>query len=75
MKANFFDGKRRIELPDESPEVLSAVLEYLYKGDYTPNLIHNKKRDTWELDNAGIPGDNTIIHHQSPVPILKDTAI
>ncbi|CAI4211952.1 unnamed protein product [Parascedosporium putredinis] len=35
---------KRISLPDEEPEVFSAVLEYLYKGDYYPRLIHNNVR-------------------------------
>ena len=75
LKAQFFEGTRRLDLPDESPEVLSAVLEYLYKGDYTPKLVHNKKRDTWEIENNGQHGEATTMHHLSKVPILKDTAI
>lgn len=43
---------KRISLPDEEPEVFSAVLEYLYKGDYYPRLIHNKHRDSWNLEDA-----------------------
>lgn len=43
---------KRISLPDEEPEVFSAVLEYLYKGDYYPRLIHNKYRNTWELEDS-----------------------
>ncbi|KAF3356178.1 hypothetical protein VdG1_06506 [Verticillium dahliae VDG1] len=42
----------RISLPDEEPEVFSAVLEYLYKGDYYPRLRHNKHRNSWELENT-----------------------
>ncbi|KAK5942426.1 hypothetical protein PMZ80_004990 [Knufia obscura] len=53
LKTQFFEGTRRLDLPDECPEVLSAVLEYLYKGDYTPKLVHNKKRDTWDIENNG----------------------
>lgn len=75
LKALFYDGNRRIDLPDECPEVLSAVLEYLYKGDYTPRMVHNRKRDTWELENNGSLGEATVMHHLSKVPILKDTAI
>lgn len=76
LKAQFFEsGSRRIDLPDESPEVLSAVLEYLYKGDYSPKLIHNRKRDTWEIENDGAVGEATVFHHLSKAPILKDTAI
>ncbi|CAL3963499.1 hypothetical protein PZA11_001100 [Diplocarpon coronariae] len=45
-------GSKRIDLPDEEPEILSCVLEYLYKGDYYPRLIHNKRRNSWELEDA-----------------------
>jgi hypothetical protein len=51
-RENFFDAQsRRISLPDEEPEVFSAVLEYLYKGDYNPRLIHNRQRNSWELED------------------------
>lgn len=43
---------KRIALPDEEPEVFSAVLEYLYKGDYYPRLLHNKHRHSWELEDS-----------------------
>ncbi|KAI1820052.1 hypothetical protein F4861DRAFT_543330 [Xylaria intraflava] len=43
---------KRISLPDEEPEVFSAVLEYLYKGDYYPRLLHNKHRNSWYLEDA-----------------------
>jgi len=43
---------KRIHLPDEEPEIFSCVLEYLYKGDYYPRLLHNKRRNTWELEDA-----------------------
>ncbi|EGS21714.1 uncharacterized protein CTHT_0035810 [Thermochaetoides thermophila DSM 1495] len=43
---------RRIALPDEEPEVFSAILEYLYKGDYYPRLVHNKHRNSWELEDS-----------------------
>jgi hypothetical protein len=42
---------KRISLPDEEPEIFSAVLEYLYKGDYYPRLVHNRHRNSWELDD------------------------
>ncbi|KAM0247842.1 hypothetical protein ACHAP5_003852 [Fusarium lateritium] len=44
---------KRISLPDEEPEVFSAILEYLYKGDYYPRLLHNKQRNSWELEDQG----------------------
>jgi hypothetical protein len=43
---------KRISLPDEEPEIFSCILEYLYKGDYYPRLLHNKRRSTWELEDA-----------------------
>jgi hypothetical protein len=43
---------KRIDLPDEEPEIFSCVLEYLYKGDYYPRLLHNKRRASWELEDA-----------------------
>jgi hypothetical protein len=43
---------KRISLPDEEPEVFSAVLEYLYKGDYYPRLLQSKHRNSWELEDA-----------------------
>jgi len=43
---------KRIALPEEEPEVFSAVLEYLYKGDYYPRLLHNKHRNSWELEDS-----------------------
>jgi hypothetical protein len=53
FRGNFVDVKnKRISLPDEEPEVFSAVLEYLYKGDYYPRLLHNKHRNSWELEDA-----------------------
>jgi len=53
MHGNFFDAQnKRIALPDEEPEVFSAVLEYLYKGDYYPRLLHNKHRNSWELEDS-----------------------
>jgi hypothetical protein len=44
---------KRIALPDEEPEVFSAVLEYLYKGDYYPRLLPSSKhRNSWELEDS-----------------------
>jgi BTB/POZ domain len=68
---------KRINLPEESPEILSSVLEYLYKGDYYPRLLHNKRKDTWELEDRGINGngESTIYHHAVGAALLKDTVI
>lgn len=67
---------KRIELPDESPEVLSCVLEFLYKGDYYPRLRHNSRRRTWELEDSDGNGNPaaTVYHHRGGL-ILRDTAI
>jgi hypothetical protein len=53
LKGKFLDGgAKRLELPDEEPEILSCILEFLYKGDYYPRLMHNKRRNTWDLEDA-----------------------
>lgn len=86
IQDQFFEaGSRRIPLPDEEPEVFSAVLEYLYKGDYTPRLMHDKKRNTWMLE--GVVGTPDLKHggrgrHEATTFvsgvgdfILRDTAV
>jgi hypothetical protein len=69
---------KKIYLPDEEPEIFSSVLEYLYKGDYFPRLIHNKRRNSWELE-AGSGGagsvESTVYHHGVDGELLKDTVI
>ncbi|GAW21094.1 hypothetical protein ANO14919_106080 [Xylariales sp. No.14919] len=69
---------KRIHLPDDEPEIFSSVLEYLYKGDYYPRLIHNKRRNSWEieqLDEERGTSESTIYHHAIDGDILKDTVI
>ncbi|KAE9368358.1 hypothetical protein N431DRAFT_57055 [Stipitochalara longipes BDJ] len=69
---------KRITLPDEEPEIFSSVLEYLYKGDYYPRLIHNKRRNSWELETGeGGAGsvESTVYHHGVDGELLKDTVI
>lgn len=69
---------KRINLPACEPEIFSRVLEFLYKGDYYPRLLHNKRRNTWELEGAashshtktgGSHGqastDDSAVHHYS----------
>lgn len=59
LKGQFFESDaKKVVLPDEEPEILSCVLEYLYKGDYTPRLLYNKRRNSWELETA-YNGDRT----------------
>ncbi|KAK3306685.1 uncharacterized protein B0T15DRAFT_483971 [Chaetomium strumarium] len=53
LRSNFVDAQnKRISLPDEEPEVFSAILEYLYKGDYYPRLLLNEQRNSWELEDT-----------------------
>lgn len=76
-------ASKRIALPDDEPEIFSSVLEYLYKGDYYPRLLHNKRRNSWELERpdttAGGAADQgveaTIFHHAVDGDLLKDTVI
>lgn len=90
-KDQFFAGNndRRVFLPDEEPEIFSCVLEYLYKGDYSPRLVHDKRRDTWTLEGQGggtpkiggrgVPASTastaTIYHSGVGDVILRDTAV
>ncbi|KAL2121108.1 hypothetical protein VTJ04DRAFT_5135 [Mycothermus thermophilus] len=66
---------RRISLPDEEPEVFSAVLEFLYKGDYYPRLLHNKQRGAWELEDSLIPPATTNSRRATPqtTPTIHDS--
>ena len=68
---------KKISLPDEEPEIFSSVLEYLYKGDYYPRLVHNKKRNSWELESPAeeTRHEPTIYHHGMEGELLKDTVI
>lgn len=69
---------KKIYLPDEEPEIFSSVLEYLYKGDYYPRLVHNKRRNAWELETGeGGAGsvESTVYHHGVDGELLKDTII
>ncbi|KAL4878663.1 hypothetical protein BJY04DRAFT_229694 [Aspergillus karnatakaensis] len=70
-------------LPEEEPEILSCVLEFLYKGDYTPRLQRNKSRKTWELESFQDPqnpsdsglSQATIYHSGVGDLVLRDTAV
>lgn len=70
---------KRISLPDEEPEVFSSVLEFLYKGDYFPRLVHSKRRNSWELETAGNEeqggAESTVYLHGVEGDLLKDTVI
>ncbi|EPE05498.1 btb poz domain containing protein [Ophiostoma piceae UAMH 11346] len=74
-------ASKRIVLSDDEPEIFSSVLEYLYKGDYYPRLIHNKRHNSWELERPDDGQDSTaapqasIYTHPLDGDILKDTVI
>jgi hypothetical protein len=91
-KDQFFavNNDRRIYLPDEEPEVFSCILEYLYKGDYSPRLVHDKRGDVWMLEqqaettpkiggrgvqSASTAATATIFHSGVGDVILRDTAV
>ncbi|PVH67781.1 hypothetical protein DL98DRAFT_475357 [Cadophora sp. DSE1049] len=69
-------SSKRIALSDEEPEIFSSVLEYLYKGDYYPQLVHNKGRNSWEIE-TGTEGsvERTVYHHGVDGKLLKDSLI
>lgn len=69
---------KRIALPDEEPEIFSSVLEFLYKGDYFPRLVHNKRRNSYELESMGDDErtvESTVFHRSVEGDLLKDTVI
>ena len=82
LKGQFYESiSKRIELPDEEPEIFSSVLEYLYKGDYYPRLLLDKRRSTWALEDS--PAENhgrgsvesTVYHNGVGGVLLKDSVI
>ncbi|KAF2786105.1 hypothetical protein K505DRAFT_330583 [Melanomma pulvis-pyrius CBS 109.77] len=87
LRDQFFEStNRRIDLPNEEPEIFSCILEYLYKGDYYPRLVHDKRRQSWMLEGAvSSPDPNkggrvaavepTIFHPGVGDIILRDTAV
>lgn len=62
---------------------MSCVLEFLYKGDYFPHLLHSKRRNSWSLKNAqdinqtdGCGASQaTIFHSEVGGLVLRDTAV
>lgn len=62
---------------------MSCVLEFLYKGDYYPRLLHGKRRDSWYLENAQETNNNggrgssepTIFHSGVGDIVLRDTVV
>lgn len=85
LENSFFtpEGKR-VDLPDEEPEIFSCILEYLYKGDYYPRMVQDKRRTTWELEDnkefhktggRGVIGISTIFSEDVGGEVLRDTAV
>jgi len=87
-REQFFEANaKRIYLTDEEPETFSCVLEYLYKGDYTPRLLQDKRGHAWYLESIGDPlspqknggrgpGTASTMYHSGVGDyILRDTAV
>jgi hypothetical protein len=65
----------RLVLPNEEPGIFSAVLEYLYKGDYYPRLVHNRARRAWELeDSAASPATTPDLAAVAASPLVAAPA-
>lgn len=87
IRGQFLEShSKRITLPDELPEIFSSVLEFLYKKDYYPRLMHNKRQNCWELEdtapNATSPNmggraqvESTVYSHAEGQMLLKDTMV
>lgn len=84
LSGQFFESvNRRINLPNEEPEIFASVLEYLYKGDFSPRLMFDKRNHTYTLEgdinspnpNKGGRADATFFHTGLGVELLKDTAV
>jgi hypothetical protein len=84
LKTQFLEGgAKQVDLPDEEPEILSCVLEFLYKGDYYPRLIHSRRRNSWGLEDAQDPSKNggrgssesIIFHSGAGEDLLRDTVV
>jgi len=74
--------RRVLQLADETPEILSSVLEYLYTGDYKPRLVRSHHvgcalEATEDPHNSGDCGyvESTIHHPGVGGDLLKDTAV
>lgn len=70
---------KRIALPDEDPIIFSSILEYLYKGDYSPRLLHDKRHNSWALEKLESDGrgqlESTVYDDSMDGQVLKDTVI
>lgn len=80
LRKQFFEpGNKRIDLPNEEPEIFSAVLEFMYRGDYRPKLAFNEKRGSWSLEEGAklpsVASESTIFLPDTERTVLKDTVI
>jgi len=64
------------------PEILSCILEFLYKGDYYPRLLHGKRQGYWYLENAQDiynsgrgSSEPTFFHSGVGDIVLRDTVV
>jgi BTB/POZ domain len=83
--AQFFaatGSAKRVDLPDELPEIFSCLLEYMYKGDYFPRLEYDKRRRSYVLEDAAAEGParaavdvEVLSETGEPVRVLKDSVI
>jgi hypothetical protein len=81
-QAQFYETNKRIELPEDQPEILSCILEYLYKGDYFPRLEYDKRRQSWAIEDngdatarAGSVEVDVLTSTGEHVRVLRDTII
>jgi len=83
LKDPRFRSTKRVALPDEEAEVLAAVLEFLYTGEYEPYLVPSKTRNSYKLERSersktlgGHDYDlSTIYHSGAGGDLLRDTAV
>ena len=79
-RAQFYESPKRIDLPEDEPEIFSCVLEYLYKGDYYPRLEYDKRRQSWQLEDGTSTNrqssiESTVFLNGVGVQVLKDTVV
>jgi len=73
-------SKSQTNSSSREPEIFSSILEYLYKGDYYPRLLHDKRRNTWQLEDASDGQgrgsvESTVYHNGVGGDLLKDSVI
>lgn len=71
----FESTSRRIELPGEEPEIFSCILEYLYKGDYYPRLLHDKRRHTWMLEGSSVSTPDLSRNGDRAAPVAGPSSV